>query len=556
MKEKEIYLVGIISFVYLFLMTCNVPFFLHDYNSISYLFVNEISKSQLEKGIEFAFRPFENIMYFLSYNLFGLSALPLRIFKAICGSLLISIIYALVKKETKNNLLSFICSIYILFLPPFIMSITLIYDFEIVCMFFIFVAYLLFSNKYNKEKINILHLGLFLIIMNLALLTKESAKIMVGVYLLTLFILNRNSIISYTIPFLILAILSIWPGILLGLNSSSSVGITTYLYSWFSWFQLVLYLKYALIYAGPIIVFAFISVGINNNKENPFKDNFFMIFFCVWALIATCLTVIIPMGEARYAIVPLIPTIIISFCIINNILKKEVKKLFLVFLLIFICVGMSINIGLDLKYRYGYDNFYTLITEAYEFIEDNSNNSLIIFTDDIVHYFTSPIHNNTYQRYDMTNLSLLGNFSSVYFISIKNPFEINEKSNSFLIKTLCKGPHCLMIYERRNETISSVPLVASSIDMFTYVFPNETKLDYCSIELNTKFLLPKKIKLIFVGDIENATFVFSPPVGKYKSCEYQCPVFANNETKIRAIEVTGSGSFLTKMYGGKVRYTS
>ena len=110
-----------------------------------------------------------------------------------------------------------------------------------------------------------------------------------------------------------------------------------------------------------------------------------------------------------------------------------------------------------------------------------------------------------------------------------------------------------MLYKLNGDNISTIQLEKKDDDLM-YSFPNQTQISYCSIELDTRFFINNNIIISLIGDNENISTVVFPPVGKSKSCEYQCPIFADNTTKLQAIEIKTSNSWFTSISSGKMNF--
>lgn len=551
---KEYLPVSLISFLYSLLLTWNIPFFWMDYINITIL-SRQWNYQLLNTGFEFYFRPFENAVYYVFLHLFGIEALPLRIFKALMTAGVVCFIYYFVKKNTNSNKTVFLASLFFLITSTVLQSVMLIYDFEIVAQFFMLGALYFFFKIYDSNVFSWKNSFFFLTLVYLAFLTKESSKIFVGI--LFIFIILQGVVYhtwKKTLLVLIsfLLILSIKPGMLIGLQHPSSASLVNYLISWFDYNNLILFFQYFIMSTFSILILI-LYIFFRRRKEKERNENTkAMLFFGLWFAVNALLTSIIPMNDLRYALVPFLPFVIFSAIYIGRNLHYlfSSTKYIAFFFIIVLVLNFAFNSGMSLKYRYGFGNFFIVLDESHEFTNVFYLNKTFVYADNIAHDSWS-IKGNQYIQYSQAALL---NHSSLFFFALYNPLQTKEKETAQLIKMFQKGPHCFMLYKQENQTITSAPVIASSKNTFAYIFPHETALEYCSIEINTRFLLPQKVILTLVGDTENATVVLSPPVGKYKSCEYQCPAFNNNKTKIKAIEVRGHNSFLTKIYNGTVHY--
>lgn len=554
---KEYIPLSIISFLYILLLTWKIPFFGMDYMNIP-VFSKAWDYQLLNYGFEFYFRPVENAVYYVFLHLFGIEPLPFRIFKALMIVGVVCFIYYFVKKTTENKKIACLASIFFLLTSTVLQSVMFIYDFEIVAQFFMLAGAYYFFKIYEAEKPVWRDILLFCICLYLALLTKESTKIFIGVlagYSISSALWNQTwKKEKYLIlPILFLLFTAMNPGILLGLKGHSSGTVLHSLFNWFSPYNIIFFLKYFVLSTFSIIFI----LGLLTYEARKYKliQEYFgisiPIFFGIWFLITSILTLIVPMADTRYAIVPLLPFIISSFMLIGIFYKKyrPVNKHIFFLAIILVIVNIGINLAMSLKYSYGFGNYITLVEESYRWTESKYNESIFFYTDSTAHFFGK--YNNLYLEYSYINDSIT---LPLFFFALQSPLKTKEKNTSQLITTFIKGPQCFMLYAQGNQTTTFASLITYSENKFIYIFPNETELEYCTIELSARFLLSQKITLTLVGDTENATHVLSPPVGKYKYCEYQCPKFINNETKITAIEVTGSDSFLTKIYGGTVHY--
>ncbi len=552
-KEWKEYLpLSLITFLYILLLTWNIPFFWMDYSNI--LVLSKFWDYNLLKyGFEFYFRPLENLIYYVFLHLFGIEAMPFRILKALTVVGVVCFVYYFVKKNIDNRKIAYCASLFFLITSTVLQSVMLIYDFEIVAQFFMLCALYFFFKIYDSKPVQGKDIFWFMSLVYIALLLKESTKVFLGVLFLFviiqgIFYHNWKKILLCIMPFLLF--LAVKPGMLIGLQSPSSGSLINFLISWFDYHNFVLFIQYFVI-AIFFILILMLGIFFRRRKEKMMAEPKPMLFFGLWFLVCALLTSIVPMADLRYAIVPFLPFVIFAgiyigknqqyFCSAN-------KFIIMVFMALFV-LNCTLNVGLSVKYRYGYGNFFIVLDESHEFAELNYANSTFIYTDSTAHFFEKT--SNIYLEYSYINDSIS---LPLFFFALQSPLQTKEKETAHLIETFQKGPQCFMLYEQGTETITSGSLLLSSENTLSYIFPNETRIEYCTIELNTRFLLPQEITVTLIGDTENATTAFSPPVGKYKSCEYQCPVFANNETKIKTIKITSSDSFLTKVYDGTVHY--
>jgi len=399
---------------------------------------------------------------------------------------------------------------------------------------------------------------LFMLLTYLALLTKESTKVFVGTFFafLLLYLIiykNWNKLKFFFVASLLLLFIAIKPGILIGLKIPSSGTLLSFFINWFSVHNLFLFFKHFFISCFSVIFLCLYFLYKFVKKENVlFEDSqkTSISFFGIWFCVTVMLTTIVPMGDTRYAIVPLLPFIILSGIFIGNNsqnLLSNMKKIIMCLLVVFVVCNIVLNICSVLKYRYGYGTFFIELHEGYEYIEKNYNNSLIVYTDSIAHFYSSLLdQNNIYIEYPMYHDP---NTQSVFFFALQSPLQTKEKNASPLVKTFVKGPQCFMLYEQGKEPITTVSLSNNQ-----YVFSESASLSYCTVELNTRFFIPQDVIVTLVGDKENATIIISPPIGKTKFCEYKCPVFVNNATKAKSIQVTTKNSWLTTISSGSVHY--
>lgn len=547
-KEWKQYIpLSIISFVYILLLTWNIPFYWLDYINL-YKFSGAWDYNFIEYGFEFYFRPLENAIYYIFLHLFGIESFPFRILKAMFTAGVVCFIYYFVYKNTENRKIAYIASFFFLFTSTVLQSVMLIYDFEIIAQFFMLSALYFFFKIYDSEAVSWKHIFLFIFLVYAALLFKESSKVFVGVLFLFVIIRgiiyhNWKKVILYIIPFLLF--LALKPGFFLGLQSPSSSSLIGFLILWFDYHNLVLFLQYFILSTFSVLILM-LYIFFKRRKEKIMAEPKSMLFFGLWFIVNALLTSIVPMADLRYAIVPLMPFVIFAGIYIGK--NKEyivtINKFMRVALITLFVLNCMLNVSLSIKYRYGFGNFFIVLDESHQFTELNYANSTWVYTDSIAHFFEKS--NNLYLEYSYIN-NIIN--ESLFFFALQSPLQIKEKETAQIIKTFQKGPQCFMLYEQGNKTI-----ISTDFSDNMYRFSEPTSVSYCSIELDTRFFIPSKVIVTIIGDTENATAIITPPVGKYKSCEYQCPVFSNNKTKIKSIEVTSSNGFLTKIYGGTVHY--
>ena len=267
----------------------------------------------------------------------------------------------------------------------------------------------------------------------------------------------------------------------------------------------------------------------------------------------TLLLIVVAPQDRRYAVVPLLPFTVCIFIFIGNVWKRYVSSNKIrCFFLIILCLTISINLGMSVKYRYGFGNFFILLDEAHKFTEENYKDTTFIYTDSIAHFynfFGLSETNNQYLEYHQRNVSL----TDLYFFSIKNPLLTKEKESARLEKTFSKGPQCFMLYkyEEGTKNISIYPTKEETENVFTYTFSEPMTVEYCSVELEVNVYLSKEIVLSIVSDEENATIKISPPLGKMKACEYLCPSI-NETTKIKEIQIRSDNGLFSKIIDANI----
>jgi len=567
MKHNIYYSLFIISFIYILLLTAGIPFYWFDYTVIQ-VFLQGWNYDSLAQGFEFAFRPVMTSLYFLFFSAFGVETFPFRITKALATSGVILFIYYFVKKNTEDSKIALIASIFYLTNLAVLRSVTLIYDSEVISQLVLLLAVWSFFKAYQKKSHLWRNIAIFMCAVYLALLIRESAKVFVMVVILFIFIDNWKKMKYFALPLSILAFLATDPGLLLGLESPTSGSLLVYLFRWFKINNLVLFLKYMLISCFSIFLILFYLLYkmvrekkikqemsfLSNNKKHS------TIFFGLWFIITSILTSIVPMGDNRYAIVPLLPFTLFLFIFVGNNYKTyfvKTKKLIVISLIIILLLNIGINLGMSLKYRYGYGNFFIALDESYIFTEENYNDSIFVYTDSISHYYDNTglyDTNNKYIEYNKLNNTI---YNHIFFFSLHNTLQVEEKNKSTLEKTFIKGPHCFMLYGLGDEEIETVTLtkVENKDDkqIFESVFEEDTQMSRCSIELETRFFFPQDVEIMLVGSYKNVTITINPPVGKQKLCEYECPVLEDD--KVSQIKINTDSSFLNKIIKGETHTT-
>ncbi len=562
----------------MFLFTAGIPFFWWDQSSIS-KFSSEWENDSLTYGFEFAFRPVENIIHFFFLHMFGVITVPFRLLKAIAAASVVVFIYFFVEKYTGEKKIAMIAGFFYLTVSAVLQSVMLIYDFEIIAQLLLLISVYYFLRAWEKEKTAWKEIFLFMVFVYLALLTKESAKVFVGV--ITIFIVfnaialqNWKKALYFSIPTGVLIFLATNPGILLGLKSPSSDSLIQVMFSWFKIQNFFFFAEYLFISSfGILIILVIISISIIHNwinkrdelknvsinilqfKQSIQKENS-VIFFGLWFLIAGFLTILTPM-DRRYAVVPILPFTIFSFIYIAKSYQKYVtyKRVVHFIFILLLCITLVVNVGMSIKYRYGFGNFFINLDESHIFAEQNYNNSIFIYTDTISHYynfFGLSETNNEFFEYHQFNNSLLKN-KSILLFALNNPLQTKEKQEATLEKSFVKGPHCFELYKLGEKEMRRVYLEEtdenSEDQEWKYSFLEETTISYCSIEIETEFFIPQKIEITLVGRNENVTTIVSPPLGKQKNCEYLCS-FSNES--IIGIKVKTKNSIVNEVYNAEV----
>lgn len=566
---KKIYsLLFIFSFIYILLLTIGIPFYWQDYTNL-YLLSGAWEQNSLTVGFEFAFRPLGNFIYFLFFHSFGLITVPFRLLKALATAGVVLGIYFFVEKNTGQKKIAMFAALFYLTASAVLQSVMLIYDFEIIVQFLLLLGVYFFFKAYEAEKPEWKNVVLFIVIITLAILTKESAKVFVGVLCLFVLLLNGKKLKYFIVPSLILLFLAAKPEIIFGLEIPYSASLVDFILSEYSIGNFILFIKYLVLSTfGVLVVLSILSLLYIKDKKmslfNSFsafkerirvKETQLLLFFCLWFFVTALLTAVVPMVDKRYAIVPLLPFTIASSMCIGRMYKGIMwRKWVSLLIIIFISVTIVFNIGMALKYRYGFGNFFILLDEAYTFTETNYRNSILFYTDSIAHFhnfFTLPT-NNEYFEYHYFNESKSQN-KTVFFYALVGKLQIKERNKAALETTFLKGPQCFMLYTLQEREITEIKLEEDEEQQFVYNFREETPLDYCSIEIETRFLIPQEVEITIIGENENVTTTINPPLGKYKSCEYLCHSLGN-VTKVEVkVEQSFFSGLLNKIYSAKLR---
>lgn len=548
MTSEKVYRIGILSFsfFYIFLLTYGIPFFWADY-------INVISLSKewhydlLWRGEEFYFRPLENLVYWTSLHLFGVEELPLRIFKALLFMGVTFFIYYFVQKSTENHHIAFLAALFYGTLSAVLQSVTFIYDFEIVVQFFLLSATWFFFKAYGEEKPVWKNIVIFVVLVYLALITKESAKIYGGIIVVFILFNNWKKLKQWGIPLLIIFFISIKPGLLLGLDSKSDM-VFSALLSWGDSNNFFLFLKYWLVSSyGIILTLVYIFFKKWHEKEECQENNTntkkYLVFFGVWFVLSSLLTILAPMADIRYATIPMLPFIIFSFIGLYSLkFFKKKMKLLLIFLIV---LTITTNTAFSLKYRYSFGSFVTLVDDVYEYTEQEYSNRIIMYTDKNPKYYGRESSvNNTHRVYDQGDPFQLpkSNTNNTLYLALEKALVNGLHTGIVLEKTIIKGPHCSMVYRPTNGSVEEISLGIKEGDTtlektYSYSFPENNKPHSCSVQIGTRFLMPQKIQITMMGEKEEITEEIQPPLGKYKICEYRCPSFSDTANDIKKIEI-------------------
>lgn len=580
--KKIVPVLLIISFLYIFLLTVGIPFYWQDYINIIKL-SGEWQHDFLTYGFESAFRPLENTIYFSFFHIFGVIDAPFRILKAIATVGVVLFIYFFVEKNTGEKKIACFASFFYLTLTAVLQSVMLIYDFEIIVQAFLLIALYYFFRAWEKEEPEWKELCLFILFVYLALLTKESAKIFVGI--ITIFILfhlivlqNWKKLKYFAIPLLITLFLAANPGTLIGLKNPSSFSFLQMVFNWFKIDNLLFFLKYMVISSFSILltlVILFFCILFDRRHEwknvaltlHGFKqifekeENQKLLLFGLWFLVTAALTVLTPL-DRRYAIVSLLPFTLFSFISIGRTYKQYIlpKKRLFAFLLMLLFLTFAINITMNLKYRYGFGNFFIALDESHTFTEENYENATFLYTDTTAHYyFRLSKTNNQYLEYYNWNRSEQN--KNIFFFAVHTPLQTNEKNKATLEKTFVKGPQCFQFYGLQEKEIKEVSLEKTTEyeeeQEWAYFFPEETTISYCSIIVDARFLIPEDIEMTIVGETRNGTETLSVPIGKQISCEYRCSLSeedANKREKVLGIQLKSKNRFLNEFSSAKLHW--
>src|SRR3989338_8436786 len=134
--RKIMTIIFVVSFVYILLLTIGIPFYWWDNVNLS-KFSGEWQNDSLTYGFEFAFRPLENVVYFVFLHIFGVIATPFHILKALAAASVVSFIYFFVEKLTGEKKIAIFAALFYLTTASLLQSVMFIYDFEIIAQFLI-----------------------------------------------------------------------------------------------------------------------------------------------------------------------------------------------------------------------------------------------------------------------------------------------------------------------------------------------------------------------------------------------------------------------------------
>ena len=524
MERRYAIVLFIVVVMYFLIMTIGVPFFLMDYINIS-IVETGWKYEKLSVGQEFYFRPLENALYFGSYALVGNTPLLLRVVKAFAAGGVMILIYYFIQETTKENKIAFLGSLVYASLSAVLMSITLVYDSEILCNLFLLLATYFFLKSYHDEKPSVIHTTLFIIFNYCAILIKESGKLFVGIVLLFIIVTNRGKLKKYLLALVILLIISTYPGTFLDLKNPQADIIFGYIMEWFSIINIIYFLKYFIISCFFILLLILI---INIKKPQIWKEvikNNTFIFFAIWFFYTLFLTLGIPMVDSRYATVPLSPFIVCTFIFMGMFYaseKENMKKLLKYLFIFFILFTLMLNLGLSLKTRYGYVNFFIGLNDAYTYVEETYVNKAVVIFGTSTYFLNAHKTKNTYQSSAQNISENAGIFISDGTQKFKGDFIF---TNQF--KT---GPYCFSVYTKSNTTSRLYEMEQK--EGFMYDFSE--KVDSCSIEIETQFYLPGNLIIEFKTDNQIARTTITPPLGKQSICEYSCAY--KNITQIHIFE--------------------
>lgn len=497
--------------------------------------------SQLGAGYEFYFRPLENFVFFVFLKLFGINPLFFRIFKAIFAAGIFCLVYYYIKKYSGSKEIALLGSIFNITAPGVLASIFLIYDFEIVMQLIVLMVTLFFINVVeNKDefeklsKFNLKKMILFLLLIYLAVLTKESSKIFILVIVLTLLLWNYKNV-KIIVLCLILLFLALKPGVLLGLNSHSESLFMT-MSQWFSLENLTVFVKTFLICSFGVVSALICLLLINFRKIKSYGLNFRLtrisFFWLTWFFLASVSAVFVPMIEVRYLAVQFLPFTLLAFTFIGKKFSEQsvdecIRKNTKILIVALIVISILFNLGLSLMYRHYQMNLFIPLDEARDFFENNYKNSTLEFYGDDT-FFYPMIGSKSNNSYVPRQNILRNNTNRTFMLEWHS-----KNENSKLDKTFVKGPYCMMIYKLKSDD---------------NIEANES--NYCSVEIKTRFIYPQNIELNAVveqnGKQKNITNYIKPPWGKLVHCEYLC-FDSDEDLKIKSIKIMTKNNIFNKI---------
>jgi len=280
------------------------------------------------------------------------------------------------------------------------------------------------------------------------------------------------------------------------------------------------------------------------------------IIFGLWSFVVFCFMIFVPMAEQRYFTIIYFPLVIFSFSIIAKIqervkLSGKITKV----LFILLVLNLTTNFALSIKYRYGVGNFFIALDESVGALINKTNDSYVIFLED-----------NNNSTYFLSNVNL-ANFSwrdefdegqnkDVFVIDSGKDLKTRERYGDILQKTIVSGPHCFMTYkyDHSNKKSEEYELKRNSSTRFFSDLMNSSIDSNCSIQIETRFLIPKKIRInVESSDGEVFSSELYPPVGKKMNCEYFCLYNETKKIRIKSIELIVPAGYITQTFSAKAR---
>lgn len=358
-------------------------------------------------------RPFDAVLFKVLFSITGYNYVAMRFAKAIIFGFLITLIFSLVKKFTKNEIAAYCSSFFIMstlslyihtlvFAEPYLFT-------EVLKL----IIFFLFFNDYFAEKTSFLKQFFIGLLFLLSIRTYQPAYSTMGILILFVLLHNWRRLKRYLYLFFFFIIAAIpWPLTtniggnlspnlwsiqhfflndishytltpvisLQGLYYKPFFALLTFFGIWLMFIFLILFLVH------PLLRKFFPGIFIeseNHLESSEKKDNkkTITLFLLVWLAAELPLWVILPEHATRYANSILLPIVLLLTLMILRVfvyITHQYKKFLALFAIICVLLAILTNLSYVFAFRGGWGSSFIAIEKTQDYLADQKDGRAVV----------------------------------------------------------------------------------------------------------------------------------------------------------------------------------